>query len=117
MKRNPSTEIIGQNRAKSGKILDNRAKSGKTEKLEKRPCLAVVVNKPTTSKDETIPEIPGVDQLDEVPAGSRPHATGFFDDEVALLTKRAKCVLDRTAIFIAPRIGWPKGIYWKEGTK
>lgn len=112
MKRNPSTGTFGQNRAKSGKKPENRAKSGKTRKSKKVPCLSRLVSK-TTSQDETIPEIPGVDQLDAAPAGSKLHVGNFFSDEVPLLVKRATCVLDRSAIFIAPRVGWPKAIYFK----
>lgn len=108
------------NRAKSGKIgrgvsavLENRAKSGEDQNPKKVPCFSAVVNKTTTNENETVPEIPGVDQLDAAPAGSRIYVADFFSDEIALLTKRATRVLDRTAIFIAPRVGWPKSIYWK----
>lgn len=103
---------------KSGKIrkkgIIRPGKSGKTPKPEKVPCLSRLVSKnTTTSTDQTIPEIPGVEQLDSVPPGSKEFVAGFQSDEVAILIKRAKNVLDRSDIFIAPRVGWPKSIYWR----
>lgn len=109
-------------RAKSGKIghrgMRRLAKSGTDGFLKKTPCDARLVSKSTSTKPEdTIPEIPGVDQLESAPAGSVIYVANFFDDEAALLVRRAKAVLDRSQIFIAPRIGWPKSIYWKEVAK
>lgn len=90
-----------------------RAKSGKTRFSKKAPCESRLVSK-TTSQEETIPEIPGVAQLDAAPAGSVRYAPGDFQSyEAELLAKRASRALDRSAIFIAPRVGWPKAIYWR----
>lgn len=107
-------------RAKSGKIghgvspvLENKAKSGTDIIREKTTCLSAVVNKTATNETDLLPEIPGVEQLDAAPAGSKVYVADFYSDEVELLTKRATRVLNRAAIFIAPRIGWPKSIYWK----
>lgn len=109
--------VNSENRAKSGVgvsgIGQNRAKSGKTKNPKKGACLSRPVSKSTTNESDLLPEIPGVDQFDDAPAGSRVYVPNFYSDEVALLTKRATRVLDRAAIFIAPRIGWPKSIYWK----
>lgn len=88
------------------------AKSGTDGFSKKAPCESRDVSKSTTN--ETQVEIPGVDQLDAAPVGSLRYVPGDFQAyESALLAKRASRALDRTAIFIAPRIGWPKSIYWK----
>lgn len=108
-----SKGTFGGNRGKSGKIPRNRGKSGKRTKSKKVPCLSGDVQKTATNTDELLPEIPGVEQLDAIPEGSKVFCSDFYKDEAAILTRRATNVLDRRSIFIAPKVGWPKGIYWR----
>lgn len=104
-------------RSFSGKIGETSSGrlelSGKRPKPEKVPCLTLDVPRTETNSEDLIEEIPGVDQLDEVIPGSKVVVDGFYSDEASLLIKRATRVSDRRAVFIAPRVGWPKGIYRK----
>lgn len=106
-------------RAKSGKIghrgIRRTGKSGTDDFSKKAPCKTHLVSKTTTKETPSdISEIPGVEQLEAAPDGSVRYVPGdFYSDEAELIVKRATRALDRSKIFIAPRVGWPKGIYRK----
>lgn len=108
-------------RGKSGKIGERgavrRGKSGKTGNRQKAPCLSRDVQNTAPANAELLPNIPGVEQLDFIPVGSKLICDGFFADEAALLKQRATGVMDRRTIFVFPRVGWPKGIYRKPETQ
>ena len=66
--------------------------------------------------NDTLPEIDGIEQVDQPPAGSTPFATIYYRDKAQELTATALALPVRENHCIAPRVGWPKRIYRKPDT-
>jgi hypothetical protein len=59
----------------------------------------------TTTTENPIPEIPGIDLLPKAERGARPLAGPFYSDQIELLVRAARKFRDRARpgrIFIAP---------------